>query len=363
MREFDELDIALVDAVRSAPRASWRDLATVLGVDPATVSRRWARMQSEGHAWVTAHPAGGATPACALVEIDCTPGRAVEVADVLAGDAEAATVKLTSGARHVLVLAQAPDLDTLSSYLLDRVGQIHGIAAVRSHLATRATLEASRWREGALNLEQKRRLHPRTANRPDGAAPLTAVDRRIIGALGADGRMSFERLSAHVGIGAVAVRRRLTRLEQAGLVTYRCDTSRRLTGHVVAAVYFGSVDARDLGETEERIRTVPGVRACSLVAGPYNVIIDAWLRSAAETHELERELSLALPALRVQDRSVVLRTVKLLGRVLDAQGRSVRSVPLMADDPAAQRTRIRPDRESGRAGPSACSDQTSYSYR
>ncbi len=335
MPDFDELDVAIVDAVRTAPRASWRDLAPVLEVDPATISRRWSRMQSEGHAWVTAHPAGAATPSCALVEIDCTPGRAVEVANVLAGDSEAATVKLTSGARQVLVLAQAPDLDALSTYLLDRVGHIPGITSLRSNIATRAPLEASRWREGALDLRQRSKLNARTKNQQDDTTTLQAADLDIIRALSVDGRMSFERLSDHVGMGPVAVRRRLARLEGAGLVTYRCDTSRRLAGHVVAAVYFGSIDARDLDEAEERIRTLPGVRACSLVAGPHNVIIDAWLRSAGEAHDLERTLGQVLPALRVQDRSVVLRTVKLLGRVLDFEGRSIRSVPLLRDDHSA----------------------------
>jgi DNA-binding Lrp family transcriptional regulator len=134
---------------------------------------------------------------------------------------------------------------------------------VRSHLATRATLEASRWREGALDPEQRRRLHARAKNRPEQEdTRLTAADHRIIRALNVDGRMSFERLAEHAGMGPVAVRRRLTRLEQAGLVTFRCDTSRRLS---------------------------------------------------------------------VQDRSVVLRTIKLLGRILDAEGRSLRSVPLLAD--------------------------------
>lgn len=329
MTSFDELDIAIVDAVRTAPRASWRDLAPVLGVDPATVSRRWSRMRSEGVAWVTAHPAGGATPACALVEIDCAPGRAREVADILADDVAAATVKLTSGARDVLVLAQAPDLDTLADYLLDRVTHVPGVTNVRSHLATRATLEASRWREGALDAEQRGRLHSH-ARRPHRAAVLGTADHRIVRALGVDGRMSFERLAEHAGLGPVAVRRRLTRLSDAGLVTFRCDTSRHLSGHAVAAVYFGSLDVRDLDEAEGRIRTLPGVRACSLVAGPYNVIIDAWLRSTADAHDFERRMSQALPALRIQDRSVVLRTVKLLGRILDPEGRSVRSVPLLA---------------------------------
>jgi len=56
------------------------------------------------------------------------------------------------------------------------------------------------------------------------------------------------------------------------------------------------------------------------------------LRSVAEVHDLERQLNHVLPALRVQNRSVVLRVVKLLGRVLDAEGRSVRTVPLLAGD-------------------------------
>jgi DNA-binding Lrp family transcriptional regulator len=331
---FDELDIAIVDAVRSAPRASWRDLAPVLGVDPATVGRRWSRMQSDGVAWVTAHPAGSATPSCALVEITCVPGRSSEVAGVLAEDVEAATVKVTAGARDVLVLAQAPDLDALSAYLLDRVEHVPGITNVRSHIVTRSTVDASRWREGSLDPEQRRRLQSPADTRPNrGGLPsgvLEAADHRIVRALGIDGRMSFERLAAHAGLGPVAVRRRLARMEGAGLVTLRCDTSRHLSGRAVVTVYFGSIDVHDLEEAEARIRALPGVRACYLVAGPFNIVIDAWLRSTAEAHDLERRMSQVLPTLRVQDRSVVLRMIKLLGRVLDHEGRSMRSVPLLA---------------------------------
>lgn len=338
---FDELDIAIVDAVRSAPRASWRDLAAVLGVDPATVGRRWVRMQSEGVAWVTAHLAGSATPSCALVEITCVPGHSGKVASVLADDHEAATVKLTAGARNLLVLAQAPDLDALSAYLLDRVEHVPGVTNVRSHIVTRSALEASRWREGGLDQEQRRRLQSSAGARADEGGRLEAADQRIVRALTIDGRMSFERLATHTGLGPVAVRRRLARLERAGLVTLRCDTSRHLSGRAVSTVYFGSIAVRDLDEAERRIRALPGVRACYLVAGPHNVVIDAWLRSTAEAHELERRMSHVLPTLRIQDRSVVLRMIKLLGRVLDEEGRSVRSVPLLAEDPARPTPRPR----------------------
>lgn len=328
---FDELDIAIVDAVRSAPRASWRNLGKVLGVDPATVSRRWTRMESEGAAWVTAHPSGSATPVCALVEVDCAPGRVTEVARALGEDTQAATVKVTSGARDVLMLAQAPSLDSLSDYLLNLVARVPGIARIRSHVVTRSTLEASHWREGALNSEQRRRLGAKAGLRSDYAGILDDSDTRILRALHADGRMSYERLAEHAGVGPVAVRRRLSRMQKAGLITFRCDISRHLSGRSVAAVYFGSLDIQDLRTAEERIRSLPGARASTFVAGPFNVIVNASLRSTAEVHDLEWRMGQELPELRVQDRSVVLNMTKLLGRILDAEGRSVRSVPLVSD--------------------------------
>jgi DNA-binding Lrp family transcriptional regulator len=329
---FDELDVAIVDAVRSAPRGSWRSLGEVLGVDPATVSRRWARMESEGAAWVTAHPSGSATPACALVEVDCTAGRSAEVARTLAEDAQAATVKVTSGARDVLMLVQAPDLDSLSDYLLTLVGRFPGIARIRSHVVTRSTLEASRWREGALNPEQRRRLGSPAGFGSDDADILDDCDTRILHALHLDGRMSFEQLAARAGVGPVSVRRRLSRMREAGLITFRCDVSRHLSARSVAAVYFGSLGVQDLRTAEERIRSLPGVRSSMFVAGPFNVIVDASLRSTAEVHDLEWRMGQELPALRVQDRSVVLNMTKLLGRILDREGRSIRSVPLVSDE-------------------------------
>jgi DNA-binding Lrp family transcriptional regulator len=158
---------------------------------------------------------------------------------------------------------------------------------------------------------------------------MEAPDQRLVRALNIDGRMSFGRLAEHVGLGPVAVRRRLARLTEAGIITFRCDTSRHLSGRSVSAVYFGSLAVHELDEAEGRIRALPGVRACNLVAGPYNVIVDAWLRSTAEAHDLERRMNQAVPTLRIQDRSIVLRMIKLVGRVLDAEGRSVRSVPLV----------------------------------
>ncbi|WP_162893164.1 Lrp/AsnC family transcriptional regulator [Microbacterium halotolerans] len=329
--EADELDIAIVDAVRTAPRGSWRELGLALGVDPSTVSRRWTRMESSGVAWVTAHPSGNATPVCAMVEIDCEPGRSIEVARGLAPDREAATIRVTSGARDVMVLVQAATFEALSTYLLGLVPRVPGIACVRSHLLTHSALEASHWRDRALNPEQQRRLVGRSATGSAVTDALDEVDRRIVAVLHENGRMQLERIAERVDVGPLAVRRRLTRLQSGGLVTLRCDVAHELSGRSVWAMYFGSLDAQDLGSAAERLRVLPGIRTVSIAAGPFNVIVDAWLRSAPEVHDFERRLGQELPEMRILDRIVVLQMTKLLGRVLDADGRAVGIVPLAAD--------------------------------
>jgi hypothetical protein len=83
------------------------------------------------------------------------------------------------------------------------------------------------------------------------------------------------------------------------------------------------------------------------VAGPFSVVVDARLRTAADVHDFEQRLSQAVPALQIQDRSVVLRTTKLLGRVLDREGRSVRSVPFRAAHEKHASTGGQPDPSTG----------------
>ncbi len=49
--------------------------------------------------------------------------------------------------------------------------------------------------------------------------PLDAVDRRILGALQANGRVTYDELAGEVGLSASAVLRRVKRLEESGVIT------------------------------------------------------------------------------------------------------------------------------------------------
>src|SRR5262245_37291557 len=114
---LSELDLALVNALQIQPRASWTTLGEVLGVDPATVARRWARLEASGTAWITCLPMLGDQGRVAYVEIDTAPAAHGAVAAALRSDAQVLTVEHTTGPRDIIATVVAPTLGSLSRYL------------------------------------------------------------------------------------------------------------------------------------------------------------------------------------------------------------------------------------------------------
>lgn len=76
---------------------------------------------------------------------------------------------------------------------------------------------------------------------------------------------------------------------------------------------------------EEEVREAEGELAAR---GAADLVVDVWLRTPHDVHTIVAHVSHRLPRLTVNDRSVVLRTVKHTGRLLDRGGHSVGVVPL-----------------------------------
>ncbi|MFC7331335.1 Lrp/AsnC family transcriptional regulator [Marinactinospora rubrisoli] len=329
LEDIDELDRGIVNALQIHPRAPWTLVGEVLGVDPVTVSRRWRRLADRGLAWVTAHsrPAEGSNVVIATVEIETVAGASDDVARQLAAHRAAVNVKRTAGGRDIVVTVQAAGLDELARYLAREVSPITGVKSTRTHVATMMPVEGSRWRLRSLDAEQRRRME-RAVPAPVGPmAPWHEVDGRLMELLGIDGRMPLNDLAARAGTSVATVRRRLRALVGSRVVL-RCDIARPLSGWPVSAIYLASAPAEHLNEVSRVLAGVPEVRSCMVAAGPHNLIIDVWLRGVTEVHALEAYLSGRLARLTIEDRAVVLATVKHMGRLLDEAGRCVGVVPM-----------------------------------
>ncbi len=328
--KLSELDLKLIHALQINPRASWTQLGTLLGTDASTVARRWSRLVERGAAWVSCQPLHGLDPALALIEVTARPGKTLDVARDLAGDAQAMTIDVAAGARDLLVTAACADDAGLADYLLERVARVPDVAGVRSHVVVRAYTEASRWRLRSLTHEQERETAGTLPTVSEAARVRTVgdLDQALVAALSEDGRRSLGDLSAEVGSSESTVRRRLNALIGSGVLRLRCEVARGLTEWRTSEWFFLRVPSDRIDETGQVLAGVPEVRAVLSAAGPFNLLVAVWLRSVADGQRLEAQLMRRMPHVEVVDRSVVMRPYKLVGRLLDARGFAVGVVPL-----------------------------------
>ncbi|MFI9329800.1 Lrp/AsnC family transcriptional regulator [Kitasatospora sp. NPDC052868] len=330
----DELDLALVNAMQLRPRAPWSLLGQTLGISPVTAARRWRRLSEAGIAWVTAYglPHPEDRGCVAHLDLDCAPDRLRQIADELAEDPHVMSIEHLSQGCSLAVTAAFTDLARVSRYTTERLGRLPGVDAVRVHLTVAYYAEGIRWRLDSLDPAQREELHddhPAGNGQPSGVrAEVRAEDRELLIRLGVDGRLDQTELAAATGLSPSTLRRRLDRLAASDAIRFRCEIAARDAGRPVLTTFHADLPPDRLDEVGPQLARLPEVRLCVSATGAHNLILSVWQRSLADVPRLEAALARRFPDLRVAERRVSLRSVKRMGRILDADGRAVRAVPM-----------------------------------
>ncbi|MEU6658356.1 Lrp/AsnC family transcriptional regulator [Streptomyces sp. NPDC046821] len=327
-----ELDLALVNALQLRPRASWSELSPLLGVTAGTLARRWERLNQAGLAWVYAAPGREFSRHCctAFVLVRVRPGQRERLLAELILLPEAVTIEVTApGTADLLLDVLAPDLPSLSRFLTQRLDRLPGIESVSALLATSLYVEGSRWRLRSLDPSQLTALGSQTAaQEPPLGLGLDPVDRSLLDELVRDGRLGLAELAERTGTSPATVRRRLRRLTDSAVLTFRCDIASALAGHPVPVSLLGRVPPRDIGTVHRTLAAQSECRLVAAVTGPANIFATLWVHGPGDIQRRETALCARLPTLTVTDRIVGLHTVKRMGHLLDEEGRHVGVQPI-----------------------------------
>ncbi len=106
------------------------------------------------------------------------------------------------------------------------------------------------------------RISPATRPRLD------ETDRKIIGELLTDGRVSFAELGRRVSLSSPAVAERVQRLERAGVITgYRAEIDVRALGYQLTAIVRIKPAARQLARIPELAAEIPEISECHRITG------------------------------------------------------------------------------------------------
>ncbi|WP_435855891.1 Lrp/AsnC family transcriptional regulator [Streptomyces lydicus] len=147
------------------------------------------------------------------------------------------------------------------------------------------------------------------------------MDRALLAQLVSDGRLGWAELAQRTGTSPATVRRRLRRLTDSEVLTFRCDVAAPLAGRVVSVSLLATAPARDVGAVHRTLAALPECRLVAAVTGSANLFATLWVSDIGDIQRRETALCARLPGLTVTDRIVGLRTVKRMGHLLDDDGR------------------------------------------
>jgi Lrp/AsnC family transcriptional regulator, leucine-responsive regulatory protein len=143
---------------------------------------------------------------------------------------------------------------------------------------------------------------------------LDAIDRHILQALQADGRLSNVDLAAQVHLSPSACLRRVKALEDAGVISqYVALVNPRAVGRQGTSftiVNLESTQPARLAAFEAAVRSRPEILDCFYVAGSNDYLVRFVYRDAEDLERFHAEVLQALPGVVRTNSMLVLRTVK-----------------------------------------------------
>ena len=143
---------------------------------------------------------------------------------------------------------------------------------------------------------------------------LDAIDRRIVAALQADGRLPIVDLAERVGLSATPCQRRVRRLEDAGVIArYAALVPPAALGLGLQALVQVTLDDHSeavVTAFESEIRARPEVVACYAVTGDMDFLLHVQAPDLARFSDFAMKALLRMPGVRGTRSSFIMQAVK-----------------------------------------------------
>lgn len=311
MVEIDELDRQIAQCLGADGRASFSQIAAVLGVSDQTVARRYRRLRSAGLLRVVGlrlpHP--GETTGWTL-RLRCVPGAGQAIAAALAARPETRWVQILSGDTEVLSHVRAAPAEREA--LLAKLPRGGRIVAVTAYSLLHVFVKG-RGGMAFLDVLPPERIAPLRRpplREPPASLPASDLDEPLYQALGADGRASHAELAASLGWSESTIRRRMDQLSEAGRLELDLELDIDAFGFRSCAWLWLSVRPSALASTGKAFGSFRQVAYAAATSGPFNLAVCVVCRDDEELYQFLTGDVGSLPDIGRVETSPIIRTLK-----------------------------------------------------
>lgn len=310
---MDELDRRITAALQVNGRASWQQVAGVVGTSESTVSRRAQRLFGSGKVKVVAiaDPVRCGLGYWVLLQVKCELGKVPRVARALAARSDVRYLALVTGQFDILVEMIVPSRRDLGMVVVEELPEVEGIEQISTRTVLRNFKMSYDWSRGLLggaagSLERFG-IPPGTAGAP---RKLDELDLRLYGLLLEDGRRSYSELASTAGVGEPLAKRRVEALWEEGCIRFATLVDPALLGYGVEFVCWVRVDLSRLEQAAQTLAALPEVRYISATIDYSDLICEVVLRSEEDLYGFCTEILGELPGMREVNVNLKLKTVK-----------------------------------------------------
>ncbi len=314
---IDELDRQLVQCLGVNGRATFSQIAEVLGVSDQTVARRYRRLRSAGALRVVGLKAREKVGSLGwFLRMQCVPGAGPVVAAALARRPDTAWVQLLSGDTEVLCAIRGDAREDRGA-LLAKLPRSSRILAVTAHSVLHM-FAGGQDSLGFLAVVEPERVEPLRHLVHGGHVELGELDFALFDALGADGRLSHADLAAAIGWSESTVRRRLDHLRDVGVLYFDLEVGLPEFGFHAPAWLWLSVPPSKIAAVGETLAGFPEIAYVAATTGPANLAACAVCHDEPELYEFLAGKVGGLPAIDRIETAPIIRTVKQASAVMAA---------------------------------------------
>jgi DNA-binding Lrp family transcriptional regulator len=315
----DAVDRQLLHALGVNGRASFRLIASVIGVSEQTAARRYRRLRDAGVVRVLMLPAPEPADRGQLVRLEVQPQAVRAVADALARRPDVSWLRLMNAGAEILfgVRARTPaDRDSLLLDQLPRTGRVlrTTVYSVLHHFRTPGEADWAGF-PNQLDAEQRRQLEVEVPDRP--LMRTDTADQAIVDELAADGRATYARLAHVSGMSESAAARRLELLVRSGALYSDVDIAPELLGYPAGATLFLEVTPSRVPAVGSLLAAHPQTAFVAAVGGSANMIAAIRCRDVAEIYEYVTATLGRVNGVEHVEVSTVSRTIKHARSVTD----------------------------------------------
>lgn len=315
---LDDMDARVVAAVQRDPRASYAQLAALIGASETTVQRRLQRLRSSGAiaviAVVDAQLCGLGDPA--LVYLTTEPRATLRVAHTLAARPDVRFVSIVNGHDNIVCELIVRDRTHLANVLLVELSVIDGVRSTSTAIVLRTYKTRDEWSRGLLADTGKDALDHDAREAGFRPRPLDDLDRLLIAALREDGRRSFVDLAAELGISETAVARRHRALIEAGQLGVIALVDPLIMGFGVEGFLHFKIDPSRIESVARFLSRRREVRYLSATAGHSDLSCEAIFRDNTSLHEFITGVMGDVMGIREIEVDLELQTIKRAFRLL-----------------------------------------------